>query len=415
MKHFLFALLAFPFGAQAQTGNIITVNLENDAVTRFLEEVTYTSSEDTSQIINFNVEPPKRRDIPRPVLIPIPDADADTLLLTYADDAFYSEGVHTLIVSKGTTEAELYNLVPQRTYYYKVESGDEILASGEIHTEGQVRMIYVPGANNIRDLGGWPTTDGMRLKYGKLFRGSELNGIHTVDSAALAILTDDLNIKAEIDMRAWYEDDHNVSAFGFTSNMWGNSANPPYYYTSDSGQLLEHLQNSSYKLKWQREFNFIMQNFIKGRNVYYHCRWGADRTGYLSLFMEGLLGVDYDSMIKDYELSFFYNAYNVKEMIDPVVDYIMTLEGTTMQEKFNSFFVDTLKVSQANVNYFRQEMLEKVNEEPNPVTTINSPGLTDAKRSATVYDLWGRKATRNGRRGISIEITTDGTVRKVIR
>ena len=58
MKHFLFALLAFPFGAQAQTGNIITVNLENDAVTRFLEEVTYTSSEDTSQIINFNVEPP---------------------------------------------------------------------------------------------------------------------------------------------------------------------------------------------------------------------------------------------------------------------------------------------------------------------------------------------------------------------
>ena len=120
-------------------------------------------------------------------------------------------------------------------------------------------------------------------------------------------------------------------------------------------------------------------------------------------------------MIKDYELTFFYNAYNVKEMIDPVVDYIMTLEGTTMQEKFNSFFVDTLKVSQANVNYFRQEMLEKVNEEPNPVTTINSPGLTDAKRSATVYDLWGRKATRNGRRGISIEITTDGTVRKVIR
>ena len=423
MKQFFPALFAFALGAQAQNGNIITVNVENDAVARFLEEVTYTSSEDSSQVDAYNVAPPERRDIPKPAIIAIPDNDADSLLLTYADNADFSEGVHTIVIAKGTNEFELYNLIPQRVYYYMIEADGECVASGEIHTEGQVRMIYVPGANNIRDLGGWPTTDGRRIKYGKLFRGGELNGNNSVDSASLAILTEDLEIQAEIDMRASYNVDNGVSAFGFKSNMWGNSTYPPYYYTRDSGQIPDHLQNKSYKLKWKREFDFIVQNFVKERNVYYHCVSGADRTGYFSMLLEGLLGVDYDNMIKDYELTYFYNSVNKKGLIDTLYNYVMTLEGNTQQEKFNTFFVDSLSVSQENVDYFLRMMLEEVDndstntgEEPvNPTTAIRSAGQSTALRPAAVIDLWGRKVSKAGRKGIVIEATPEGTIRKRIR
>lgn len=419
MKQLFPLFFVFALSVQAQTGDIINVNVENDAVTRFLSEVKYTSSKDASQVTAYNVAPPDRRDIPRPAIIAIPDNDAETLLFTYADDAGYTEGVRTKAIAKGSKEYQLYNLTPQRDYYFKVEADGNTLTSGKIHTEGQVRMIYVPGANNIRDLGGWPTVDGQRIKYGKLFRGGEVNGNHIVDSAGLAILTNDLEIQAEIDMRAWYDEGHGVSAFGFTSNMWGNSTNPPYYYTSDSGQLPDHLQMKSNKLKWKREFDFIIQNFIKNRNVYIHCVQGADRTGYLVLFMEGVLGVDYNNMIKDYELTNFFNGINTKETIDTIYNYVMTLEGATPQEKFNTFLVDSCGVAQANVDYFRKMMLE----EDNLTTAIKSVEADTRKgqqssavaRPANIVDLLGRKTTRAGRKGMVIEILPDGTGRKVMR
>lgn len=423
MKKLFLLFLVSALNSQAQTGNIITVNVENDAVTRFLKEVKYTSTKDASQVKAYNVAPPANRTIPRPALIAIPDNDAEDLLLTYADNAAYSEGVHTKHIDKGTKEFQLYNLAPRRVYHYKVEADGKTLASGEIHTEGQVRMIYVPGAHNIRDLGGWPTADGKWIKYGKLFRGGELNGAHSVDSAGLAILTDDLEIQAEIDMRAFYDEGKGISAFGFTTNQWGNSSKPPYYYTSDSGQLLEHLWDPTYKRKWKREFDFIVNNFIRERNVYFHCVRGADRTGYLALLLEGLLGVDYDNMIKDYELTHFYNG-NVKETIDPVVDYIMQLEGATLQEKFNTFFVDTLGVYQDNVDYFRKEMLEE-DKLTTAINTVHTASTKQAPGSAAVssgrsegpaaFDLWGRKATTPRHKGIVIETAPDGTVRKRIK
>ncbi len=412
MKKIILALLATAISAQAQHNNIITANLENYAVRRFMSEVKYTSTNDPSLINLYDEAPPERRDIPQPAYIPIPDVDAARLTLTYADDADFGQGVHTMSVGKGT-QAEVYNLIPQHTYYYKVEADGENIASGEIHTEGRVRMIYVPGANNIRDMGGMLTTSGKRIKYGKLFRGSELNGKHEVDADGIGILTDDLGIEAEIDMRAFYDEGKGVSAFGFKSDRWGTSAEPSYYYTSDSGQLPEHLQNISYQRRWKQEFNFIVNNFVKARNVYYHCVWGADRTGYFSLLIEGLLGVDYDYMIKDYELTNFYTGINTKEKIDTIVKYIGTLKGNSLQEKFKTFFVDTLEVHEENIRYFINEMLEEEESVDNPTTAIST--RSQALRSATTVDLLGRKTQRAGRKGIVIETAPDGTVRKVIR
>lgn len=409
MRHLsLFVLLSLVLACWAQDGSIITVNLENDAVQRYLSEVHY-AREDTSRVKDYNVAPPTYRDRPTPARVPIPAADAADLLLTYADDADYSEGVQTMALQQGSREAVIYNLTPQRTYYYQVTAGGQTLSKGEIHTEGQVRMIYVPGATNIRDIGGWPTSDGRRIKYGKIFRGSELNGLHDVAPEHLAILTDQLGIQAEMDLRTWSDSAHNISAFGFQSNSSGTSQYPPYYYTYGSGQLPEHLMLRAYRYRWKWEFTFMYNNLRRDRNVYYHCVWGADRSGYLSLFIEGLLGVDYDHLIKDYELSTMYSGSRVKERIDPVLDFIMALEGETLQEKFNTFFVDSLGVYQSYINYFRDEMLEEVKSDTgsggdNPATDIRSAGRHECPSgSAVTYDLQGRKTRKNGRRRLVIE------------
>lgn len=426
MKHYLIALFTFAIGAQAQNGNVITVNIENEAARRFLAEVTYTPS-DTSMINKYNVSPPDNRQIPNPAVITIPDIDADSLLLTFSDSTDFSEGVHVMGVGKGSREVYVYNLLPQHTYYYKVTTlDDNILADGEIHTEGQLRMINVPGANNIRDLGGWPTIDGKRIKYGKIIRGSELNGQHTVDSAAIAILSDDLDIKSELDLRAFYDEGKDVSAFGFPTSSTGNGSNPTYYYTNDSGQLVSHLTDSWNRIKWRREFNYITTCLNYNRNVYFHCAWGADRTGYLALFIEGVLGVDYSDLVKDYELTSFYTTIHTKNKIDPVIDFIKTCPGETLRDQFENFFVDSLGVNRSNIETFRRIMLEDAKVDPgnndNPDDDNPTTAITDFNHQgrplqlSTIVDLRGHHIPgKAARKGIVIVTDSDGRTRKTVR
>lgn len=405
-------------GSQAQTIKNITVNVENDAVRRYMEEVQYLNREDTSLVQNYAFLPNGPYDIPAPAIVPIPPTRDGALTLLCSDSAdFVSGHLMTFDVEAGASEKAIYNLVPQQTYYYKVLEGDDVLSQGEIYTEGQVRMIRVPEANNIRDFGGWKTADGKRIKYGKLFRGTELNGRHPVDSADLVAMQQMLDIKAELDLRAWYDTASNISAFGFKTSYTGNIDEPPYYYTSGSGQLLTDIAEFASQYRWRRQFSFIVNNLKRDRNVYIHCVWGADRTGYLSLFLEGLLGVDYDGLVKDYELTSFYSPIRAKTAIDPVIDTIMTFQGNTLKEKFNTFFLRTIKNSQAEIDFFREAMLEDVKgsgDEGGPTTAIQTAGRGEATCPPAIYDLRGRRLGRATKRGIVIEKGSDGKTRKII-
>jgi hypothetical protein len=299
----------------------------------------------------------------------------------------------TIGVPKSATEVVVYNLLPQCTYHYRLLADGNIVSEGEIITSGQVRMVYTPHVRNLRDLGGWPCVGNKIIRYGKLFRGAELNGGHTSDSTDLAILTDEIGIAAELDMRADYNEGHNVSAFGFlNANQVGSGNVATYYYTTDSGQLPEHLTSYSFQYRWRREFEFIINNMKQGRPVYIHCVNGANRTGYLALLLEGLLGVEYSDLVKDYELTTFGRRTEVKETIDPVINFINSLEGETLQDKFNGYFVRYLNVSQTNINYFRSQMLEE-----NTATGIfdnNRETITNNRETITnnrYYDLLGRR------------------------
>ena len=402
------AVLIIGFIGLTASAQDVYVNIENDAVRRYISEVTYTSIEDSSLIDHYNVSPPSRRDVPVAANVPVPNVDADTVTVTYALESDFSDGT-TIGVQKGQTRVSVYNLVPKSNYYYKVEADSVEVAKGRIHTTGQVRMIYVPGTYNLRDLGGWPTADGKLVKYGKIYRGADLNGTYVVDSADIEMLKQ-LGISAEIDMRAYYNEGSGISAFGFTSS----GSTPTYYYTNNSGQLPEHLLQPMFLTRWCQSFQFIVSNLRAGRAIYTHCVYGADRTGYLSFLLEGLLGVTYDGMIKDYELTTFFAEDHVKSRIEPVVEYIKTLNGATLQEKFNYFFTHKMGVSQADIDYFRSEMLVEEKHEGGG-TAVKSPEVREVfDRVGECFDLMGRKVSES-KRGLMIQVGSDGKPRKVIR
>ena len=68
--------------------------------------------------------------------------------------------------------------IPGKTYYYKVvgsESGESIVDSFKTKNF-PVRYISADLVTNVRDLGGWDTIDGKKVKYGLLYRGGALDG-----------------------------------------------------------------------------------------------------------------------------------------------------------------------------------------------------------------------------------------------
>ena len=354
-----------------------------------MRDVVY-EPHDSSLIDRYRYGLAYRADWPNPIVIDIPQTSADSLfILCYDDETLQDSLIFHVSAANHTTE--LYNLIPNRIYRYEITCGDDVLQQGKIHTFGQLRQIKVCNTvYNVRDLGGWRTADNMQLRYGKLFRGTELNGTYVATTEGIDMLRG-LGIGAELDLRAPYNEGHGVSAFGF-SIISSSSGVARYYYSSDSGQLPSHLKEYIWRNKWKREFQFIVGNLRLGRAVYEHCVHGKDRTGFLSFLLEGLLGVTYNDLVKDYELTFFSNqTESTKDSIDKVFDYIETMYGETLRDKFNTYFVNYLGVNQDDIDYFRSEMLEAVKPRENDSTVRDIETNNDGNNDRLFYDLNGRR------------------------
>ena len=370
------------------------VNIENLAVRKFLNNVTYTA-DDESVVAQYNVAPPTRRDIPNAVMIPVPEAQLPLRTFTYVNTEDNEE--HTIVIEKGASEVYLYNLLPHQTFTYALYSENGLLLTdGEFTTSGNLRMVYAPSAYNIRDLGGWLTQDGARTAYGHLFRGSTLNGYANTTAEDLQRLRD-MGIGAELDLR--YQESYDkdmgcgTSAFGFTEG-------DDYYFAAANDYLASDLNNAATKQRLKAEFEFILKHFRQGNAVYYHCAWGADRTGFFTLLLEGILGVELDQIYKDYELTSFSAApgatNRLKTSFQDRIDVILALSGETLRDKFENYFLNEMGVSQADIDYFRQVMLDS-----QETVGISQPSTIHHSPS-TIYDLQGRRLTSPTRPGLYI-------------
>ncbi|MBR4365735.1 MAG: tyrosine-protein phosphatase, partial [Bacteroidaceae bacterium] len=337
------------------------VNIENLAARKFLANVAYTSADDVSLVSRYNVAPPTRRDIPNAVMIPVPPFTSSQVTVTLSSD---NEAIATTQVAQGESEAYFYNLLPNSEFEYAITDGESVISQGHITTKGNLRMVYAPSAYNIRDFGGWLTQDGHRTNYGHLFRGSTLNGYANTTAEDLQTLRD-LGVGGEIDLR-WKEDyDKDLgcgtSAFGFTLGE-------DYYFAAANDFTAANLSESATQQRIKEEFDFILNHFRQGKGVYFHCAWGADRTGMLAFLLEGVLGLTIDQIYKDYELTSFSAApgatNRLKTSFQDRIDVILALEGETLRDKFENYFLNSLGVSAEDINYFRNVMINE------PCTTV---------------------------------------------
>lgn len=396
------------YAPASYTDIVINANLENDDVASFLNNNTYTESS-ASVLDNYDTNVDSRNDQPASVNIFLPAQTGDAALYVslasnYADAATYT-------VAAGKDIYKVANLVPQTTYYYKViGDGDAVVANGTINTTGRLRMIKADGISNMRDLGGWLNADCNRIKYGKIFRGSELAAgkTYTASASDLAMLKNELDIAAEVDLR------ENAD---FVNGLMENSAieGAAYYYANLS-QWSEDALNFKTDV-FRNGFNLILTALRAGHAAYFHCIYGADRTGCFAMLLEGLLGLPVDQLYKDYELTSFSSAgRRAKTGIDHKLQYIKALPGENLQQKFYNYWRGAVGISESDLNDFIDIMVEGTSPITDGIADLPVKAVTDGEYYIYVPsfekfigrgEAYGTRALGDNY-GVPAQVTTNG-------
>ncbi len=178
-------------------------------------------------------------------------------------------------------ELALGNLYAGWTYYWRVNGSQSFC----FHTEDTApRWLFVEGLSNVRDNGNWKTADGRRTKQGLLFRGTEMDIHHQITDGGKWVMTEELKIKTDLDLR-------------------GESIGCPL---GDKLQFLQVLAGPYHHFLGDKKIcKQLFDIFAQEENypIYLHCWGGADRTGTIFFILNAMLGVAFEDLVLDYELT----------------------------------------------------------------------------------------------------------------
>lgn len=181
------------------------------------------------------------------------------------------------------------------------------------------RILPLEGAVNFRDLGGYPTESGKRIKWGKIFRSSNLSALTDSD---LNFITH-LGIKLVCDLRAPQEITKRPDRLPVTNPPeWVNlpvhdDPNPFFNIIKVIANVdkVENLLLNGYADMIidanPSVFGRIFSRLADHENLpaLVHCTAGKDRAGTTAALLLLVLGVPDEIVIADYSLSNAYFEY----------------------------------------------------------------------------------------------------------
>jgi protein-tyrosine phosphatase len=172
--------------------------------------------------------------------------------------------------------------------------------------------IALQGASNLRDLGGWPTLDGRRVRRGLLFRAPALVGLTKVDLATIEAL----GLRTVCDLRGVHERAANPVALGKAEGLHlaiEPSVGAGLRDILKTGQVSGHMSAAGmHALLREAYAAYALVNFEQYRALFarilagdalpllVHCSAGKDRTGFGSALILTAVGVGWDDVLADY-------------------------------------------------------------------------------------------------------------------
>ena len=182
------------------------------------------------------------------------------------------------------------------------------------------RVLNIEGVINFRDLGGYVTEDGRKVKWGQVYRSAQLDRLSDKGIDVMA----KMDIRSVIDLRfsdetqryptikkavpnaqisAWEDELEPIETTGSDDiqRSWKASLE-----TNDPAQVREAMRvNYPKKLYSHRAiYRKMLLQLAKGQlPLVFHCAAGKDRTGVAAALLLSLLGVNDKQIVQDYLLT----------------------------------------------------------------------------------------------------------------
>jgi protein-tyrosine phosphatase len=212
---------------------------------------------------------------------------------------------------------------------------------GAVTTERPAR-IAIATAANLRDVGGWSTGDGRRVRSGVVYRSAQLSRLHGEDLTAFA----DLGVRTVFDLRTAGEVAHqpDVLPEGTRAVHLDVLADAQHAAPAELQQIFEDPSRADEFLREgqaERYFESAYRDFVtlpSARTAYarlfeglataeapvlFHCATGKDRTGWATAVLFRLLGVPEEEIREDYLLT----NTELLPMVQPWMDQFAAAGG----------------------------------------------------------------------------------------
>ncbi len=252
------------------------------------------------------------------------------------------------ILAVSETSVVIDNLMTGKTYYYKViADGEETV--GHFETAASTRFVFIDGALNTRDIGGYVTMDGKTVKQGLLIRGTEIDGLveasYFVKDEDIQAAQAQFGFVYDMDLRSndVYSGSY-TSPFGVKHRFYGS---PAY------GSIF----NSIYQPAVKQIFSDLAKK--EHYPMYMHCTYGADRTGTIVFLLQGVLGMSEEEMLKEYRrTAWLSGGYATSNSMETVIDGLQPYAGDTLNEKIETFLIQEIGVTAEELAAIREIFLE---------------------------------------------------------
>jgi protein-tyrosine phosphatase len=212
------------------------------------------------------------------------------------------------------TSVTVSSMDPKKRYYFEL-SADNAAGRGVITAE---RRIPLSGSVNFRDLGGYETGDGRKVKWGRIFRSDSLARLTEDDQTYLK----DMGIKTVCDFRSPSEVEEGPDRLPEDGSI--NYVNLPVYdkeftpthnleklrngdasWLEDDFFVKSYIRNiDHFGPTWGTVFNCLVDD--QNRPLVFHCTGGKDRAGQFAALLLLALGVPDETVIYDHGLTNTY-------------------------------------------------------------------------------------------------------------
>lgn len=200
-----------------------------------------------------------------------------------------------------------------------------VMAKAQV-ADSSKRVVKVEGATNFRDAGGYKTTDGHIVKWGKVYRSAEINKLTDADMQLMA----DRHIYTVVDFRGTAESqkapDRLLPGADYILCPQGSETLAGWQgliMTLDNGDSLMtsfYSNIDSFGAKYKPFFQKLLQLSDTGA-LMFHCTAGKDRTGIGNALFLSALGVPYETIMADYLASNVYRQAENEKMVQMMTQY----------------------------------------------------------------------------------------------